>query len=137
MAFGTMLSFDWVNGTTSTLDSPWLKLTGALQSTVGARYAGRTLDDFSNLTADVTRSTFGDLTITANWNKLAPYIDGNNSLASGGFSARTNDNTLEAGIFSGIYNGSTLTNGEHYLVIARSLQKVTVSQPVGSDSLLP
>jgi len=138
IAFGMMLSYVWETFTTDTLENPWLDLVGLLQREVAARYAGKLLTDYEHLLPHVTRTRFGDLSVTANWHSYLPYHTDGYDIAAGGFLARTEDGSLLAGAFpgTGLFNGQSLSPGDHYIVVQRSDEGVTVYQPVGEDTRL-
>lgn len=136
LAFGNMLSYDWGWADNDSLNNPWLDLVTALQRAVAARYAGQPLTAYTELTADVTQSNFGDLSVIANWHPTLTYRVGTHRVAPGGFLARTDDGNVLAGVFVNYFNGSVLSAGEHYVIIERTPHVVTVRQPVGADTVL-
>lgn len=138
LAFGMMLSYVWETFTADTLESPWLELVGVLQREVAARYAGKPLIDYQYILPHVTLTEFDGLSVTANWHPYLPYRVDGYDIAPGGFLARTEDGSLLAGAFpgTGFFNGQPLSPGEHYIVVRRSGQGVTVHQPVGEDTRL-
>jgi hypothetical protein len=136
LAFGTMLSYNWLWADNDPLNNPWLDLVAALQRAVVARTAGQTLDGYTELNADVTQSTFGDLTVIANWHPALTYAVDGHHVAPGGFLARTDDGNILAGVFVNLLDGSALSPGEHYVIIERTPHVVTVRQPVGADTVL-
>ena len=86
------------------------------------------------LTRHVTRSTFGELSVTANWRPTLTYEVDGHRIAPGGFLAQTDDGNVLAGVFAGFFNGTLLAAGEHYLIVERTPHVVTVRQPVGTDT---
>ena len=136
LAFGTMLSYNWQWADNDPLNNPWLDLVGALQRAVLSRAAGRTLDDYAEINADVTQSTFGDLAVIANWHPTLTYQVDGHYVAPGGFLARTDGGDVLAGVFVNFFNANGLSAGEHYLVIERTPHVVTVRQPLGADTSL-
>lgn len=108
LAFGNMLSYNWQWADNDPLGNLWLDLVAALQRTVAARSAGRTLASYTELTADVTQSRFGDLAVIANWHPSLTYPT----------------------------DGHHVAPGEHYIVVERTPHVVTVRQPVGTDAAL-
>ena len=134
IAFGFMLSYEW-SGWTDTLDSPWLGLVGGFQRALGPYYAGKPLTTYTTIAPSVTQTTFGDLSVVANWNPAAGYDDAGNGLAPHGFSASVPDRVV-AGAFAGTFEGAELTPGTHYLLIQNDGGGVTVQQPVGDDTPL-
>ena len=136
MAYGTMLSYNWQWADNEPLTNPWLNLVSNLQRVVSSRYAGQQFTEFTKLRAQVTRSTFGDLSVVANWQPALTYpIDGH-KIAPGGFYATTEDDTVLAGSFSQFFNGRVLSAGVHYLIVERSPHVVTVRQPIGETTAL-
>lgn len=136
LAFGTMLSYEWQGADNEPPGSPWLDLVTVLQRTVGARYAGSPLTAYEELNSNVTCTTFGDLSVIANWHPTLTYEVDRHRVAPGGFLARTEDGSLLAGVFTDSFNGRALAAGEHYLVIERTADAVTVRQPLGTDTAL-
>jgi len=112
VAFGFQLSYRW-DGVDGTLSSPWLQAVGAFQRTLGPLYAGKALDAFEEPAPGVTVSTFGNLTVLANWTS-APYAADGFGVAPGGFLARGPG--LVAGAFSGSFEGAPLSSGTHLIV---------------------
>ena len=99
LAFGNMMTFMWPLSRAAT--PAGVELANRLQRSVASQYAGRALDDFVYLTPDVTRSTWGELQIIANWSQTEPYeIDGR-QIAPGGHYARLADGTVLAPAFNG------------------------------------
>ena len=137
LAFGTLLSYNWPWADNEPLDNPWLDLVALLQRTVAARYAGRPLAAFTRLSADVTQTTFDDLSIDVNWHPSLSYAIDGHRVAPGGYYARTVDASVLAGVFAGFFNGRGLSAGEHYLIIDRTPEQVIVYQPVGETTVLP
>ena len=129
LAFGNMLSYVWQR-----LGSDRVNLGNVLQSAIGPYYAGQTLDNFVDLAPDVTASSFGVLTVTANWQQTSPYITGGHSILPGGYLARTSDGILLAGSFAGSFNGAAISPGEHHIVVQRVGKTIFVRQPVGADT---
>jgi hypothetical protein len=130
LAFGFMLSFNW-NARTNSLADPWLDVAASFQQALGPSYAGRALSSFETPAPDVTRTSFGDYSVLTNWSATAPYETAEAELAPGGFLAETDDGSVQAGAFSGSFDGSPLTPGTHYLVVERTPTSVTVHQPLG------
>lgn len=136
LAFGTMLSYALVDSDYDPLGNPWLELTGVLQQTVVARLAGRLLDSYQERSREVTESRFGDMTVLANWSPLLTYdIDGHR-IAPGGFYVDSTDQSVMAGVFSHRFNNGPLSPGEHYLVLERAPDGVTIHQPLGAQTVL-
>ena len=136
LAFGTMLSYNWQWADNDPLSNPWLDMVAALQRTVAARYAGRPLSDFTYLKPDVTRTTFGSLSVIANWHPALTYAVDGHRIAPGGYLATTDDESVLAGVFTVFFNGHALSAGEHYLIVERTPHIVTVCQPVGETTIL-
>jgi hypothetical protein len=121
-AYGYMLSYMW-DGVTDSLESPWFDVVTSFQHALGPLYAGQPLQDFRSPAAGQTVTEFPNLTVTANW-------DGTNST----FQAQAKDDSVTAGIFTGSFDGSTLSPGTHYLVVTRANNEVTVHEPLGLDT---
>ena len=132
MAFGLVSSFSWQTAPAET--SPWLELAVALQRDLGPHYAGVPLTGYRSLTPRVTRSTFGDLGVIANWDTDAGYTDGGYDVAPNGFLARTADDGIVAGAFQGNFDDAALSPGTHFLIVERNAASLTVRQPIGDDT---
>jgi len=135
LAFGFMLSYDW-NAKTDSLAGPWLDVAATFQHALGRLYAGRPLTSFGTVAPGVTRTSFGDYSVVANWSATDPYDTDQDELAPGGFVAETADGSVRAGAFSGFFAGSPLSAGTHYLVEERRATSVTVHQPLGDATEL-
>jgi hypothetical protein len=122
VAYGYMLSFMW-DGTTDSLYSPWLDVVGSFQHALGPLYAGQLLQDFRSPAAGQTVTEFPNLTVNANWSGSTPT-----------FTAQAKDDSVTAGVATTTFDGSPLSAGTHYLVVARASDKVTVHQPLGPDT---
>lgn len=133
-AFGMVGSYSW--DALAPGANPWLDLVGELQRELGPHYAGVPLGSYETVAADVTRSTFGDLDVIANWDEESGYATAGYDVAPGGFLARTADGGLVAGAFDGAFGGAPLSAGTHYLIVERDAAAVTVRQPVGADTEL-
>ncbi|MBN1139363.1 MAG: hypothetical protein JXM73_22490 [Anaerolineae bacterium] len=136
LAFGTMLSYDWQWIENDLPDVPWLDLVVALQRAVVARTAGQMLTDYADLQTSVTQSTFGEISVIANWDPAQTYLVDGHYISPGGFLARTSDNTVLAGVFDGFFNGAAITPGDHYVILERMASAVIVRHPVGSETPL-
>jgi uncharacterized protein (TIGR03437 family) len=82
----------------------------------------------------VTASTFGALTVIANWQQTSPYIVDGHSILPGGYLARTSDGALLAGSFVNSFNGAAISSGEHHIIVQRVGKTIFVRQPVGADT---
>ena len=122
VAYGFMLSYTW-DGTTDSIESPWLDVVGSFQHALGALYAGQPLQDFRSSGANQTVTEFPNLTVTANWNASSP-----------GFLAQAKDDSVTAGSVTGTFDGSALSPGTHDLLVTRTNAEVTVHQPLGADT---
>jgi len=136
LAYGYLLSYNWQWADNDPLNNPWLDLVAVLQRTVAARYAGQPLTAFEQIGGRVTRTTFGDLRILANWDPMLSYAVDGHRVAPGGFLVTTDGGELVAGVFAGFFNDSILSAGEHYVIIERMPQVVTVYHPVGETTVL-
>jgi len=135
VAFGFMLSYAW-DDRDGSLASPWLDVAGSFQHTLGPEYAGRTLTSFGTVAPGVTRTAFGDFSVVANWSQAGGYAVGGDTVAPGGFLARSDDGSVEAGSFQGSFGGVQLSPGAHYLVVQRTASSVVVHQPLGAATQL-
>jgi hypothetical protein len=128
-AFGVIASFLW-DGYDDSLGSPWLELAGTLQRLLGPLYAGKPLSAYTESNG-VTESVFGDLRVTANWNRT-PVTVGDYGIARNGFLARASG--VVAGAFDGTFGGRPLARGTHWLVVERHGAETIVRQPIGGDT---
>lgn len=136
LAFGYMLSYDLVESSFGGgVTSEWLGLVAAFQKNVLAYYAGEPITDFANLEGQVTQTSFETYTVIANWDETNTFSIGAHTLPPLGVLVNSVDGTLTAGIFTQ-YNDFPLSLGDHYLIEARELNKITVYQPVGADTSL-
>jgi soluble lytic murein transglycosylase-like protein len=122
MAFGNVLSYSW-DDWNDTLDSPWLQLVAEFQEALGPLYAGKPFTGWKTVADGVTESDFGSFTVVANWGDT-PY----QQIAPQGFLAQGPG--VEAGAFTGSFDGAALSPGTHYLL----LDGADVHQPVGADT---
>lgn len=129
MAFGLVSSYSW-NALTNSLASPWLDLAGEMQRAVGPQYAGRPLTAYRTLADGVTESTFGDLSVVANWNAAGSFSLDGYGVAPQGFLARTSDGSVVAGAFQGTFDGVALSPGTHFLIRERDETGVWVREPL-------
>jgi hypothetical protein len=113
----------------------WLKLNGELQDHLLADYASERVTNFNYLTPSVSQTDFQNFTVVANWDSLNAYSLGGNTLAPLGAMVQKKNGTVMAGILTAL-NGHSLSAGDHYLIIKRSLNQITVRQPMGSDTSL-
>lgn len=132
MAFGLVSSYSW--DALGPGENPWLDLVGRLQRDLGPHYAGVRLSGYKTLASEATESTFGDLTVVANWSASSTYAAAGYDIAPNGFLARTGDGAILAGAFRGAFDGATLSAGTHYLIVERDAASVTVRQPIGADT---
>jgi hypothetical protein len=131
-AFGFVESYEWAGD--ASIGDPWLELVSRLQQALGPHYAGVALSTYRTVAPNVTDSVFGDLDVLANWSAVEPYETDGSGLAPQGFFARSHDGAVEAGAFSGSFDGVALTPGTHYLIVERRGAVTTVRQPVGADT---
>lgn len=135
MAFGLLLTYSW-DELRGTLDSPWLDVVADFQRALGPHYAARTLTSYRR-EGDVSESVFGDdYRVVANWNAENGHSAGGYDLTPFGWLARTDDGTVLAGTFSGEFGGVPLSPGDHYLLVERTTDVVTVRQPLGADTTI-
>jgi hypothetical protein len=136
LAFGYMLSYDLVESAFGGgLDSEWLGLVAAFQKNVLACYADEVVTHFTNLEDNVTQTSFESHEVIANWDETRVFNAGEHTLPPMGALVTSADGTLTAGVFTR-YNGVSLSAGDHYLIEARGVAKITVHQPIGADTSL-
>lgn len=114
-AFGLVESVEWHAGDEQ---DPWLELAADVQQALGPHEAGVPLASYAELAPGVTRSVFGDLTVTANLS--AADFGG---IPPDGFDAHTADGSVDV----------RAHDGGHWVVETRSGAVTTVRQPVGGD----
>jgi hypothetical protein len=132
LAMGYNLSADFYNGVTN----PWVDAIGVLQKYILSQYTDSLVENFEQLTQAVTRTDFGQYTVTANEDQEAGYlVDSENTLAPGGYAVISDDGSRKAGRYSR-YNGLELDAGEHHLVEIRDGDSIRIYQPIGSDTTL-
>jgi hypothetical protein len=136
LAFGYMLSYDLFESSYGGgVDSDWLRLVGAFQKHVLARYADEVVVDFTNPEDNVTRTLFETYTVVANWDRTNTYTSGEHTLPAPGVMVTGANGTLTAGVFAG-YNGVPLSAGDHFLIENRGPTDIIVRQPSGADTHL-
>ncbi|MBA3870462.1 MAG: hypothetical protein H0X30_15070 [Anaerolineae bacterium] len=114
------------------MDNPWLNLVGVFQKYALSNYADQLATAYDDLGNNVTRTTFSTYTVYSNWDLTHTYTLNGNTLSAGGVVAQANDGSVTAGVFT-VFNGSPLSDGDHYLVEVRSPTEIKVFQPVGAD----
>ena len=113
LVMGFNLSW-WTHSTKpSDEEVQWIDRLCRLQAAIGPHCVGRALDDFEYLAPDVIRSTWGDLTITANLATKPWRVDERTEIAVDGFLAHAPG--LTVGVFSK-YEGKKAT-GEPFWVL--------------------
>jgi hypothetical protein len=132
MAFGLIGSYEW-REPADPADRARRDLVGALQRALGPHFAGVPLASYRNLAQDVTESTFGELVVVANRRSDA-YATDRHTIAPEGFVARTRDDSVLAGAFVQSFDGASLSEGTHYVVVERDDAIVTVRQPLGAST---
>lgn len=133
LALGLMLSFSW-DGTTDSLDSPWLDLVASYQHALGPYSAGQPLQSYTAVAPHVTETGYPNLSVLANWSSSDSYATGGFGIAPNGFLARSGDGAVVAGTLSGTFDGFALSPGSHDLVVSRTSSAVTVHQPLGPET---
>ncbi|MCL6456412.1 MAG: discoidin domain-containing protein [Gorillibacterium sp.] len=132
VAMGYNLSADLFNGT----DSPWVDLVGVFQKYVLAPYGDALVKSYEQVTPTVTRTDFGDYSVTASWNTEETYAASSDfTLAESGFEILANELKVRAGAYTR-YNGQDLDAGDHILVELREGSKIRIFQPVGADTTI-
>lgn len=108
LAMGYHLSADFFNG----VGNPWVDAVGVFQKFVLSQYADSLVESFEQVTPNVTRTDFGRYAVTANWSKDEAYaLDGDVSLAPGGYDVTADDGNRRAGNYARL-NGLDLDVGE-------------------------
>jgi hypothetical protein len=69
------------------------------------------------------------------WSKSNAHATGGHALPPEGVLVQRDDGSLIAGVFTS-YNGSPLSNGDHYFIEERGANKIIVRQPMDADSSL-
>ena len=112
VAFGFVLSYAWDGEREeASLTSPWAKLVGQVQRTLGPHYAGKRLIGFRNVAPDVTESVFeGGFSVLANWSRSRPVEVEGQRLAPNGFVARKGGDVL-ASALGFTWGGVTFPSG--------------------------
>jgi hypothetical protein len=116
-------------------DNPWLKLNGELQDHLLAHYASERITGYTNLTANVTQTTFQSVSVIANWDSLNPYSTTGYTLPPYGALVRDQFGRLTAGILTA-FNGYPLSPGDHTLIVEVNLDRISVRQPMGASTSL-
>ena len=111
----------------------WLNTAAAFQRHVIARYLDERMTDYVKVSADVTRSQFETHAVLTNWSKTSTYEANGHTLASDGFLVTCDAGDLTAGIFTG-FNGQTLSQGDHYLIVRESPDSLVVHHPLGDST---
>jgi hypothetical protein len=132
---GYNLSNAFLDANTSGLnmDNPWLNLVGIFQKYALANYADQLVTTYDDLGNNIFRTKFATYTIYSNWNTSNTYTVNGDTLPPGGVVTQADDGSVTAGVFTA-YNGSSLSDGEHYLVEVRSSTAIKLFQPVGADT---
>ncbi len=105
------------------------------QTRVVYRLAGKRMTGFEDLDGAASRSTYGDITVTKNWDKAVPLIIDPHTISPAGALLTSESGDLVAGTFTR-YDGASLTPGDHYLIVENGTDVITVSQPKGDDTPL-
>jgi uncharacterized protein (TIGR03437 family) len=134
LVFGNFLKYLWPGNPANPPTPGRVQLAHVLHRTVVPLYAGSQFTDFTYLAPDVAMSTFGQLSVMANWQQTEPYSIGGNTILAGGYLATTADGTILAGALTQQLNGRPLSPGDHYFVIERRPRVASVWQPVGNDT---
>ena len=116
-------------------DNPWLKLNGELQDHLLADYVSERITGYTNLAANVTRTSFQNVEVIANWDSINPYTTGGYTLSPSGALIQDQLGRLTAGILTS-FNGYPLSAGDHYLIVKVNLNQISVRQPMGSSTSL-
>lgn len=116
-------------------DNPWLKLNGEYQDHLLAIYASERITGYTNLAANVTRTSFQNVEVIANWDSTNPYTSGGYTLSPSGALVRDASGRLTAGILT-VFNGQPLSAGDHFLIVNVDLDQISVHQPMGASTSL-
>jgi hypothetical protein len=116
-------------------DNPWLKLNGELQDHLLSLYASERITGYTNLTPNVTQTTFQSVRVIANWDSTNPYTTAGFTISPSGALVRDQDSRLTAGILT-TFNGYPLSAGDHYLIVKVDLDQISVRQPMGASTSL-
>jgi hypothetical protein len=132
---GLMLSYSW-DGSTGSVDSPWLDVTASYQHALGPYSAGQPLQSYKNVAPGETETGYPNLSVLANWSGSTTYTTAGFGIAPNGFFARSGDGAVVAGTLSGTFDGFPLSPGSHDLVVTRTSSAVTVHQPLGAETAI-
>ncbi|MGE5222270.1 MAG: hypothetical protein ACM3PY_07525, partial [Omnitrophica WOR_2 bacterium] len=91
--------------------------------------------DYTQVKDNVTRTSFENFTVIANWSIHDAFDLDGMVLPPQGMWIQKNDGTIQAGIYTS-YNGTALSPGEHYLIEERQKDKIVVRQPSGANTSL-
>ena len=95
-------------------------------------YADDLFESFEGSSHAVALSRFASHIVVANAT-TEPYIYEEHKISPRGVGFFARDNSVAGGVFQ-LYNGRTLTKGEHYLIEQRKPQGIIVRQPMGADT---
>jgi hypothetical protein len=133
LAMGLMLSFSW-DGSSDSIDSPWLDLVASYQHALGPYFAGQLLQSYKAVAPHITETGYPNLNVLVNWSGSDGYSTSGYGIAPNGFLARSGDGVVVAGTFDGAFDGFALSGGSHDLVVTRTPSAVTVHQPLGNET---
>ncbi len=130
-------------------ETDWLRTTATYQKAVSQRTFGQPLSAHDRLTNDQTviettwGSGNGQISIIANFDpeqtEKTFETPSGYTIAPDGFHAMSLDGDVTAGIYSGTFNKTPLTAGDHWLVVERQPRQISVKQldgastPIGVD----
>jgi hypothetical protein len=135
LLFGCMLNMsDWEKKL-ETNSYPWVYVLSDFQKNVVSRIVGKLMTNYTEISNNITQSTFDDILVTRNSDPTNSYTTGEYTLPSEGVLVTSTNNDLTAGIFRR-FNNEDLTSGDHYLIVNNDPDSITIRQPMGSDTEL-
>lgn len=134
LAFGCMLNFHLNHWSGNTgFDSPWINVVADFQNRVVSRIAGKKMTEYTDVSANITRSKFEDITVIRNWNNGTSYGFNGHTISSQGALVTSENGNLTAGIFRE-YNGEELSAGDHFLIVEMQNNAYYIRHPLGNDT---
>jgi hypothetical protein len=135
LLFGIMLNYsDWSEIQKNSSQS-WFTIVTCFQQMVVARIIGKLMTDYTEISNNVTQSTFEDIVVTRNWDAAHSYVYGKHSIATEGALVTSSGGDLTAGIFQR-FNNEDLSSGDHYLIVNNYKDSIVIRQPMGNDTQL-
>ena len=134
MAYGHNLNQGYWPAAWEKEQKKWFYIDDAFQKAVACRFFGKKLTDFQRMGKEITFSRFEDIGIVANHSKVTPYEIEGFLLPPGGFLAKSQDDSLVAGIFD-VFNHDLLAD-EHFIIVEKEPDKIIVKQPDAKKTLI-